>query len=217
MTNGCTMAGYMRVPGRSSHCPRRGQHGGADMAKRTCSVEGCEGPVLARGWCNRHYRRWRRETFPSQIACSVVGCEKPARDRGWCSGHHSRWRRTGDPGTAALRPRHRGSAEERFYAYVDPNGPVAANAPELGCCHLWLGHTGKFGHGKFKYDRNKDGRWVNVQAHRWAYEHAIGPIPEGLVLDHFACDNPPCVNPAHLKPVTNAENVRRALQRRWHP
>lgn len=33
----------------------------------------------------------------------------------------------------------------------------------------------------------------------------------------FACDNPPCVNPAHLKPVTNAENVRRALQRRWHP
>jgi hypothetical protein len=37
----------------------------------------------------------------------------------------------------------------------------------------------------------------------------VGPVPDGLVLDHFACDNPPCVNPSHLRPVTHWENSSR--------
>lgn len=45
-------------------------------------------------------------------------------------------------------------------------------------------------------------------AHRFIYEQANGPIPEGMSLDHL-CRNPRCVNPAHLEPVTQAENVRR--------
>jgi hypothetical protein len=39
-----------------------------------------------------------------------------------------------------------------------------------------------------------------------AYEWLIGPIPPGLVLDHL-CRNPPCVNPAHLKPGTDRDNI----------
>lgn len=44
--------------------------------------------------------------------------------------------------------------------------------------------------------------------HRAVWEAFVGPIPDGLTLDHL-CRNPPCANPRHLEPVTNSENVRR--------
>lgn len=45
--------------------------------------------------------------------------------------------------------------------------------------------------------------------HHVTYKHFIGPIPEGLELDHL-CRVPACCNPWHLEPVTHAENLRRA-------
>jgi hypothetical protein len=45
-------------------------------------------------------------------------------------------------------------------------------------------------------------------AHRFYYEEKYGPVPEGYVLDHL-CRNRGCVNPDHLEPVTQRENVRR--------
>jgi len=48
----------------------------------------------------------------------------------------------------------------------------------------------------------------HAYAHRVAYELCVGPIPEGLTLDHL-CRNRGCVNPAHLEPVTMRENLRR--------
>ena len=34
---------------------------------RRCSIEGCDGPVFARGWCNRHYKTWRRNGDPTLV------------------------------------------------------------------------------------------------------------------------------------------------------
>jgi HNH endonuclease len=52
------------------------------------------------------------------------------------------------------------------------------------------------------------GEWRRRLAHRVVYELLVGPIPEGLELDHL-CRNPACVNPEHLDPVTHRENLAR--------
>ena len=74
--------------------------------------------------------------------------------------------------------------------------------PPSGCWH-WVGSLNPQGYGAF-------GAQGDVYAsHRFAYTVFVGPIPEGLTLDHL-CRNTWCVNPEHLEPVTQAENNRRA-------
>jgi hypothetical protein len=69
-------------------------------------------------------------------------------------------------------------------------------------CWLWTGRKNTKGYGRLTIDGRTTG------AHRWSYEYHVGPIPEGLVIDHL-CRNRGCVNPDHLEPVTQKENVRR--------
>jgi len=81
-----------------------------------------------------------------------------------------------------------------------------------GACWLWTGQRGGKGrrYGYFRVGTKRtDHRTV---AHRVAYELMVGPIPEGLQVDHVkarGCTSTLCVNPAHLEPVTRAENNAR--------
>lgn len=73
-------------------------------------------------------------------------------------------------------------------------------------CWLWRGALGVHGYGQIHL--LIDGKDRHRMPHRVVYEHLVGPIPAGLQIDHL-CRVRHCVNPAHLEPVTNAENTRR--------
>lgn len=77
-------------------------------------------------------------------------------------------------------------------------------------CWLWTGAVSTRGYAVFSYDRHGNVR--HNYAHRWSYEYFIGPIPEGMTIDHAwerGCRTRVCVNPAHLELVTMKENILR--------
>jgi hypothetical protein len=87
--------------------------------------------------------------------------------------------------------------QKRFDHYTMP-------VTESGCM-IWLGGLDKGGYGQFHCTKGSN---VKKMAHRASYEHFIGPVPEGMDLDHL-CRVRCCVNPDHLEPVSRKENVRR--------
>jgi len=67
-------------------------------------------------------------------------------------------------------------------------------------CILFSGHIDRYGYGKLG----------GKGAHRAVYELAIGPIPEGLTIDHL-CRNRRCINPLHMEAVTRKVNTLRGI------
>lgn len=76
-------------------------------------------------------------------------------------------------------------------------------------CWLWKRSTTK-GYGRISVLGRPRG------VHRVSYEVFVGPIPDGLEIDHL-CRRRSCCNPAHLEPVTHRENQRRRRRSAWPP
>jgi hypothetical protein len=73
-------------------------------------------------------------------------------------------------------------------------------------CWTWTGGLDSHGYGNFALAGKSFG------AHRISYLLQVGPIPDGLEIDHL-CFNRKCINPEHLEPVTHQENSRRRSAR----
>lgn len=180
-----------------------------------CSVDGCGNVARSGPLCNAHrLRLQRRGTLdlanhrytPGQL-CAVDTCARPVLARGYCRPHYDRHKEYGDPLAGPpirrdLPPRERPqpsprlTSEQRFWVKV----------AKTDTCWLWTGQKTKAvnGYGLFRAGGQQ------VVAHRWAYEHEVGPIPAGMNLDHL-CRTRLCVRPDHLEPVTPYENMMRGV------
>jgi len=172
-----------------------------------CTI--CGKPVVGRGWCPKHYATWqkygdpnhqtRRYAAQSATCTHEGGCDQPSHALSLCKVHYKRERTHGE----TTDPR-----ERRFWAQVDRRGDDE--------CWPWIGYIQPNGYGA----RSNHAGETRL-AHRLVYKALVGPIPEGLVLDHLchtrdpgcadsnACLHRRCCNPAHLDPISQRENIAR--------
>lgn len=122
--------------------------------------------------------------------CTFPGCERPHESKGHCKAH-AKQRRKGHE----LSP-----IKSRALPYkLETPGQYYVNSGANECWE-WLGTIEAVGYGVIY----RDGKLR--KAHRVVWEDLVGQIPEGLVLDH-RCHNKSCVNPSHLRVVTQKQNI----------
>ena len=118
--------------------------------------------------------------------CSIDGCENAGQlRRKMCDKHYRRWLNHGDP--------------LKLLNFKTPEESFAARTEKRGDCLLWTGSKNLQGYGRIRVDGSMS------TTHRYAWQRANGPIPEGKIVDHI-CHNRACVNLEHLRLATFQQN-----------
>lgn len=139
----------------------------------------------------------------------VLGCTQPYSAKGYCHGHYQHRRREQAGPIARYRPTLETAPDAATIARFNEVGWTETDAG----CWEWSGPRQGPGYGRIRFPMGAaqyPGR--TVAAHRMSYEIYVGPIPAGFAILH-ACDNPPCVNPAHLRTSTQSENIKEMWRR----
>jgi hypothetical protein len=119
--------------------------------------------------------------------CTVVGCDRPVNSHGWCKRHYDRWHRRGSPD---------------FPPAIPLLARVLARTRREQECLVWNGPTTD-PHGRGQVRWQGRATW----AHRVIWELQRGALPPSTVLRH-TCDVAGCLNIDHLRPGTQADNMR---------
>jgi hypothetical protein len=132
--------------------------------------------------------------------CSLEGCFKPHLAKGLCASHYRRWRSSGDPeggrkveiGDSLL-----DKATRKFLRGL--------RKLDTGC---WTCDTAyATGRGYRYLQIAENGVYHAFRAHRFSYEHFVGPIPDGKLICH-TCDVRSCCNPDHLFSGSQSDNMQ---------
>ena len=131
--------------------------------------------------------------------CDGPQCDRDVRTRGLCGSHYKQLNQ-GHPLTA-LRPRRKpGMSAEEAGEWISEQVEID---PDSGC---WIWPLAlRNGYGVLGFQGKK------LYVHRLMFSVFVGPLVEGLVLDHTDCISTACCNPAHLRqvsPVGNQQNQR---------
>lgn len=153
-----------------------------DSNTKVCKVDGCDLKAVARGMCNKHYKRWTRlgTTTIVKPTEKCIICGEKTFATFYCGAHYQRIRRYGDPGALKKTP------SRLLTGFIEE---VVRN-PLPDRCVIWP-YGKSNGYGELMY---KGKRW---RAHRLSLFLYTGEIPEGMDALHGPCHDRACINP-HL-------------------
>jgi hypothetical protein len=139
--------------------------------------------------------------FVTEKMCKGCGASFTMQDRGVA---HPSWFAEVRYCSASCRQTHadRSRPSKDLAEYIASHSQPDQNTG----CSVWTHWKSAKGYGYLSIGARK------LRAHRVAYELANGPIPKGLLILH-SCDNPSCVNPAHLRAGTARENTQDCIAR----
>lgn len=202
------------------------------MAKKQCSVDGCGGIYHSKGFCKKHYERFRKHGDPlrkrkTRPMCDVEGCDQPHYCKGFCAKHHWRFKTHGNPLVTTRKSvceiegcnrKHygRGLCAMHHGRWKRHGDPLHLSRAARGEPERWLREQIEFATAGecivWPFAKCTKGYGTvsseTARASRLALIIFTGDNPRDLVAAHGPCHNRLCVNPLHLSWKTPKGNAQ---------